>query len=358
MPGTVIQRNPVGNRTMVEPRPLHHLRAYTARYPNAWHMLGQMREAKGKDLPDWPDWCYLPLAASFAVLSRHGIVQVEEVGPLGALAAWRMTKGIYRFDPTVLTELWQTPIVGAIPWEVLLRLPEWCVYVDLDREEHADLMRGGELWDWSLHGYFAHLECDANTHRKELRLVLDVKDGLLLPLVIHLGSTLGEGIEQAIRESMRQTQIVFSRCPLAVEDVPALAAKLRKHVEPLISVLLYLCSDEPDIQGPGRPANPEPRRTKRGERLFATDAVRTWNVAYRIGASLRRACEMRGRSQVPGGRARPRPHVRRAHWHLYWKGPRSGPRIPLIRWLPPIPVGIERPETLPAVVRHVLIEAS
>jgi hypothetical protein len=50
---------------------------------------------------------------------------------LAALCAWRMGKGVYRFDPDLLQELWETPVTGEIPGEILLHLPEWCVYLEL-----------------------------------------------------------------------------------------------------------------------------------------------------------------------------------------------------------------------------------
>jgi hypothetical protein len=36
---------------------------------------------------------------------------------LSALCAWRMGKGVYRFDPDLLDELWGTPVSGDIPGE-------------------------------------------------------------------------------------------------------------------------------------------------------------------------------------------------------------------------------------------------
>ena len=53
---------------------------------------------------------------------------------------------------------------------------------------------------------------------------------------------------------------------------------------------------------------------------------------------------------TPTGRT-VRPHLRRAHWHLYWtgEGSRHDPAraIPVLRWLPPIPVKLdEAPEPI------------
>src|SRR4051812_19272818 len=149
-------------------RPGRILGSFSRLYPDAWKQVDEFR-ANRQGLGNWPDWCFLPLAGAFAIVSRGRTVppgaSVQHVGILGALAAWRVTQGIYRFDPTVLDALWETPVTGDIPTEVLFHLPEWCVYIPTpDRRWH-----GAEL-----HGVFAHLEHDVNDRRAELRLVLDV----------------------------------------------------------------------------------------------------------------------------------------------------------------------------------------
>jgi hypothetical protein len=48
-------------------------------------------------------------------------------------------------------------------------------------------------------------------------------------------------------------------------------------------------------------------------------------------------------SEEGASHASPRPHYRRAHWHHFWTGPRNvpGERKLILKWLPPIPVGIQ-----------------
>lgn len=48
------------------PRPLEHLKRYSERYPAAWQQAEEMRLIRGKELPQWPDWCYLPLAGAYS----------------------------------------------------------------------------------------------------------------------------------------------------------------------------------------------------------------------------------------------------------------------------------------------------
>lgn len=332
-------------------RPLAHLHDLSTRYPGAWKGFEQMRANRGQGLPNWPDWCYVPFAGAYAVVSGGGDSRVApekgmDIARLAALAAWRMTKGVYRFDHDIFEALWRTPLTGDLPSELLLRLPEWCVYIET---------QGRSVMGSPLHGFYAHLEHDANDNRRELRLLLDYEAGLS-PLPIHLVGTLQQGLEQMTHEAELQAA-------LQGNDVVALRAQLGYGVQtnsewaraasPLVSLLLYLCSERPDIGGPQQPSNPRPKRVKGGERLFASPSIRTWDVAYRLGAAFRQA-RAEGSASGEGGTGRSvRPHVRRAHFHTFLSGPRSGPQTRTLRWLPPIPVKFNPAEELPAVVRKV-----
>ena len=113
-------------------RPGKILSTFGRLYPDAWKQVDEFRASR-KELGDWPDWCFLPLAGTYAIVSKGKTVQspnqAHHIGILGALAAWRVTQGIYRFDLTTFDALWKTPVTGDIPTEVLFHLPEWCVYI-------------------------------------------------------------------------------------------------------------------------------------------------------------------------------------------------------------------------------------
>ena len=128
---------------------------------HAWKQVDEFRASR-KELGEWADWCFLPLAGTYAIVSKGKTLQspnqTHHIGILGALAAWRVTQGIYRFDPTTFDALWKTPVTGDIPTEVLFHLPEWCVYIPTP----------DQTWQGStLNGFFAHLEHDMNDRRTE-----------------------------------------------------------------------------------------------------------------------------------------------------------------------------------------------
>jgi len=345
------------------PRPREHLAAAGRLYKGAWKRIDHFRAGRAREYPDWPDWCFIPIAATYGIVADDAGVdgsmlalthpeRLADPARLAALASWRITQGIYRFDPALYASVVDTPVERDLPCDVLYRMPEWCVYVETpDRE-----------WLGSrLYGFWAHLEYDINTGRHELRLLLD-SEADLTPLPVHLGDwPLFEALERAQKEALRQSidkGLTRWAEGLAKNDV---ATGIEAEVGPLISLLLYLCSQPDEIGAEGRrPGNPRPKRTKQGWRLFPADKPSTWDVGVRIGNALRRAYHQAETDQQPvgeGGRSRPRAHVRRAHWHGYWKGPRDPERAEErrfdLRWQPPIAVNVVDTDRLPAVVRPV-----
>ena len=323
-----------------EPRPKQHLIALSRKYPGAWRQAEAFRAGRGKDVPDWPAWCFLPIAGWHAIVStaadahRLDLQSIGDVGCLAALGTWRVTQGVYRFDPDLLTALASTPVEGDLPAELFYRLPEWCVYIETP----------GQQWITTpLYGFFAHMERDMNTGHDELRLVLDTETALQ-PLPIHIGQwPLAEAMQRAVAEARRQA--VFNGWTALAADLPS---TLDFEIAPLISMLLYLCSENAEVgEGTDAPHNPEPVRTKKGWKFFAPDKTRMWDVGVRIGAALRQ-----GRTPAHAGEgthASPRPHVRRAHWHTYRIG--AGRTERQLKWLPPIPVNVADTESLPTTIK-------
>ncbi|MEW6582750.1 MAG: hypothetical protein AB1416_08320, partial [Actinomycetota bacterium] len=300
-------------------------------YPHAWRALDWYRDRRGQDgLPEWPSWCWVPMAGAYAVVSGGGGNRVPpergtDIAAVAALGAWRTTQGVYLLDDDLAAALRDTDLGDRLPSGVLWRLPEWAPYVTAP---------GGLLPD-AVVGVWAHLEWDVVAERPELRLLLDTVDGRLLPVALHLDRpTVGEAITAGLDVARRNAAAKG-------EDVPALAGDvtpaLRHVVEPALSCVLYLCTQEPDVA-------PEAASARAGGAAVARPegAPTVWEVGWRIGAALREAAQREPGAAGGGGggagHASPRAHVRRAHWHTYLVGPRAEPRREL-RWINPVLVG-------------------
>lgn len=320
--------------------PEQMLRQASAEYPGAWQFLANCRRDMGTpSLPDvWPDWCYCPMASAHAWVYRDLIgdpsrpPDISQLSPLewtarmsavqriSALAAWRMGKGIYRFDPSLASALIATPLEGRIPVELLYRLPEWCVYIEAPAE-----------WPGEFPGFFAHLEYDANTGRSELRLLFADDEATAIPLHMQ-GETIQEMVDGYLAESQRQSEILGQAVPVPEGAAAMLVEHLR--LADCLNLILYLCNSEAEYSGSERPRNPVPVKTRRGPQLFPSEKVRIWELGESIGEQLRRAESGQREGEA---RSAPSPHLRRAHWHSYWVG--KGRSEIRVRWLHPIMVG-------------------
>ena len=328
---------------MPDLRPKQILKDIGQQYPQAWQQFKMFRGGKGKNLPNWPDWCYVPMAAGYAIVTGGGAPNEGLFDPklspavITAAAAWRVSQGVYRFDADLYNALINQPMDDKLPCEALKLLPEWCVYIETI---------GAVCFDKPIVGFWAHLESDANDGRMELRLVLMHDDGVNAPMAIHLGDwTLEEGLERMRQEAMRH----------APPGVYLPVVDYIGDIAPLVQLVLYLCAENIDM--PRIPAHPNARVRMSGQ----VDVPREptfWSVGERIGAAIRKHRNQEGLSELektPGlsvTRSSPIAHLRRAHWHHFWTGPMQGDRKLILRWLPPIPVGVDEDEG-PAVIHKV-----
>ena len=338
-----------------EIRPRQILREVGKAYPSVWKDVKMFREDKGKDLPNWADWCYLPIAASIAIATQGVNSRIFEasmnhtINPatITAAATWKLSQGVYRFDYDLYESLINQPMDDKLPCDALKRLPEYCVYI----ETH-----NAKLGSEPIDGFFAHLEQDMNDFREELRFVFLLKDGRNIPFPIHLGDwTLDEGLRRMQAEAKKHS-IFNSGINLPYIDVT-------KDITPFLQLVLYLCAENIDV--PVVPTHPR-KKIKRSGVIESVRAPKMWNVGQRIGSTIRKyrnaemqkedvEAEIEQEDKESGVRRKssPRPHIRRAHWHSFWKGPRDGKRELVVHWIPPIPIGVDKDDDSPAVIHPV-----
>lgn len=285
-------------------------------------------EAYNKTLPlraAYPSYTFLPLDIWYDIALR--IAEAEGLELLPVLAdmffagTWQYSKGVYTFDPDLLLALSESAIDGNIPADILTRIPEHCVYID------------------ACGGFFAQLLYDPDLHCPLLGLY-GAEQVVFVPL-IH--GPLDEALDKYRKLPRFQND----------EDIigkftDEIAAQERDFAEKCLNLILYLCSSEPDITTDRQPGysryRAEPVKTKKGLRLFPADRVHNHNVGASVGAQLRRVTDT-GAEVAPieyqGGTKRA--HLRRGHWHGYWKGSRKAEdREFIFHWIPPLIAGGKR----------------
>lgn len=324
---------------------LHRL---TQAYPHIWRNYAALQEWRRRyrlrdpgavaavqtlaHAPDWPDYCWAPSYAETAMLAEpkdfatYGdgrfLPQMPKAFPgysIAALAAWRPTQTIYRFDGTLFDALADTPVTGKLPTEVLTRLPGWSVYIEIPpcEVQRREMLAG-------IHGIFVALDYEPIAKLTSINVVLTLDTLELLPLPLPLVGDIETGL-------------------LCAEDGKGLdkqRATVHRLLSTLMGPILYLCAEDAEV--PEAPAAP-PRvvETKKGNHItpIAKRPV-VLDCGTRIGAVLRQARHEAAERTLPGtptGR-QVTPHIRSPHWHTFWTGPRDGVRIPKVKWLPPIRV--------------------
>lgn len=357
------------------PRPIKYASALASRFPGLWKSCEQVRSMRGS-IHHWPGYCFLPrpLSAGIAMGAARRTTpnhfDHRASYWISSLSAWRMTQGIYRFDHEVAEALERTPLDRDLPAEILCQVPEWCVYIETpDRRIEGT----------PAPGFFCFL--DEMSERGEaayrdlvfLSEVGDPDKPETMRLHEHAPLPLGAGSLQAAMGVVRERSVKLLSGYIAeaagtadLQDVAEDIVRMHTDTEansesellrPLIARVLYLCTENAEIIDPTgkrkQPGNPPPTKVKGGTRQFPTDRVTQWEVAFRLGAALRR-----GRQEAPeprgGTHASPRPHIRTAHWHHFWKGPKSGGlRMLVARWLPPTPVNVDEEHPIVPTVRPV-----
>lgn len=262
-----------------------------------------------------------------------------------AVREWRKRRVVYRLHHELGAQLMDTDPTSKIPCEVFRRLPHPNPFVIFPEPistepalEGPPLVRNPSYLGMMVTGMTRYNN------------ICSTDDPELNVLVIALASSL-QYVGQGVTYEERQTLIPVSGTFSVEEMIERQFSNNRSRVNVdspetdleamrmAVSLMLYLCSDRPDLSG-----STEVTRRKRGPVHQVLD------LGYDVGPKLlaaRRNSRSSGESPVTGRHVRT--HLRRAHWHTYWTGPRDGDRTPIVKWLSSITVNDEGESGRPQV---------
>lgn len=332
----------------------------------------------------WPQEVYIPsavmaIAGAFGSLRRSGSVGSAPTAQFESalmarvmegdhttsqlavgMTAWRSGKTIYRFHAEMASELADTPMDRGMPVEVLRRLPQYGTYVEVKLELSKELR---EVMP-EVFGMLAYYDMvDQPVHMtEETELTLSL---VLRPIVDGRGQSemVGELGGMMLTQPCAAIPLISGK---TIEECIAIDGYRRigktedldrkngwfGFYNMLLNMILYLCSEDPEIEAVREGQSAGGRRdlgSGEGE-------VEAWNVGMRIGAVLKKVKDddAAGASGDGFSDARARPHIRKAHWHGYWYGPRrSASRDYRMRWVAPTLVNAESERDLVSTVRQV-----
>ncbi len=290
----------------------------------------------------------VPITVSqvFELLAKHGYHRLPMPSALmfgsvaAALATWRLTKGAYLFDASIWEQIRETPLT-KLPQALLQRLPE-----------PAPLLLFPTPLDWLGHQVdAAHAYFDWDSRGEphlELRFLCWVRQEVghtTLSVVLDLDA---ETLDDCLERTMQRTWKELAGVPRSDKLVGTLEeskASVRNLLLALLNTVLFLCQEEPDLSDTPRQRPPSRAKLK----LLQTPRTpRVIQTGWRWGAALRQhqdeQAAQAGKKTLPTGRS-VQPHVRRAHWHLYWtgEGSRKDPNkaTPRLKWVGATLVGGE-----------------
>lgn len=307
-----------------DPFPVQLEKDLLRRYPALEEQIKTMLSV-AEETP-WPDWCYLPMSGSYAIASAGAEIAIarryiantglQDLYALSSIIPWRYGRPVYRFDPSLAESLMQTESdADEVPVSVIKRLPFPGIFI-----ETVPGIEGCK-------GLFAFLEYDFRYQDTlELRMHYAFDDGIV-PIYIQWTAE-----RETLNESMLADNIRIARdvgrfdLPKAQDHFEICQSLAPRH----LNLILYLCADDPDL----RRSSPQPRiRSHKGapETAAYPDAI---EVGAYLGSVLRQESGERRETGSESGAGSPkRPHVRRAHWHLYWTG--EGRTVPRVKWVMP-----------------------
>lgn len=243
---------------------------------------------------------------------------------------WRTCRHVYRFDKNLSDELVETPISMDMPTGSLGMLPYPIVFVEA-RTRSVDGM--GKPRDTL--GFFVWVDkgmAEGATSYDDSVDALYVKilyeDGLSGSMQVNLDlPTIGECVEETMREDLSQIRrLEAAGASVTATEKPEETTRVLYGT--VLNHLLYVVADNSDQEVVYRPSGNSRRKSK------------CQSVVHDVGSRAGRAIGA-ARVRYVGGRSvgtgTKRPHVRAAHWHHYWTGPRSelSKRKLIVKWVMP-----------------------
>lgn len=251
-----------------------------------------------------------------------------------AARQWQRHRVVYRIHHGLADALVESEAAGSIPCEVFARLPHPDPFVAFPRPLPSLIGQDDGAVPMQSDPVYTGMLVTGSTPEGDLCSTADPRLGSLNVAIAGRVHYVGQdptyeertlripitgkvSIEDMIRKQMRVAR------PDMVEPQPGdlLAYQMA------VALLLYLCSDDREMKASAGGQRARERRSRAKPTLV--------DVGFEVGPKLFAA---RRESAAAAGTAdggTKRPHIRRAHWHTYWTGPR-GQQTAEVRWLHPI----------------------
>lgn len=263
--------------------------------------------------------------------------KIADVGNLTkyfVYGAWRNTLGIYEIDSEIYKQTIKSPIPLETPTDIFERLPEWCVYIKLPEDSGFVVQDKAGGTPIAIDGFWALFDYSTTNEEKERKLAIEfnpVEEGIAQSIpVLSLQIDSVDTVEDSINEYRDFQSDIISRGSELERN--AFVDELSrfdhsKIVQEVLSIILWLCAEEPDISNIHGEAVTseelkEPRYgiNKKTGSFVPPNKPSIYHIGRRLGGEVRTFNERNASDSSSATSSRKRPHIRRGHWHGVWTG--------------------------------------
>lgn len=246
--------------------------------------------------------------------------------------AWRNTLAIYELDEDIANSSFNSPIPDETPISIFKRLPSWCLYVKYPKYlvgvKGLPAEFGEDTSDIHLDGFWATFDQLYSPTKKT---------HTTSPLSLNLTPNIVDGEGNPVWPL--QPVELFIDDDSTVEERKDIDHQLALD---MLSSLLWLCAEEPDISNiTGEPVSrselQSPKHTihPKTKNFITPSAPTVYNIGKRLGGEIREMNDAIERDQATNRGKGKRPHIRRGHWHGYWRGTGQAKEF-FVKWQPAV----------------------
>lgn len=249
------------------------------------------------------------------------------------LSQWSLSKRIYNFESEIFRALAEQPFKAELPIEQLLTPPDYAVAVSLLVETEMN-----ESYHTNV--LFIIDQSALGEHQLVILVLVDGKP-ITESNVVRLPLIKGMTIEQSISSVYKQAK-ARAKSPQEIEKMELELKADINLIEATLPFYLYLCSDEPDIadhqqQTITRIGKPTRQKQRGGVKFVEAKKI----TDLFVGNKLQRSIATHQTINHENART-VTPHMRRAHWHGFWRYNEARDAKELFyKWIPPTPVNIK-----------------